>query len=507
MSNNKRLANNMFANLVAFGVQFGINILLTSYITETLGSEAYAFIPLSNNIASYATIITVAISSMASRFISIEFNQGNMEKANEYFNSVLIANVILAVFLTIPSVLVVVFSERILDVPIEFEMDVRITLGFALVGMLVSVLFSVYSNVYFVKNRLDIKAKNEIYGNIVRVFVLFLLFYFFKPHIYYATATTLLITLFYCFLNVYNTKKILPELSINTMKFRKRAVFTLLSSGIWNSINQLSSVLLSTLDLVLANVLVGAEESGVYAIAKTVPSFLQSLIAVVVAVFVPQFTILYAKKQKKELLKSIDFSVKILGATMTLPIAFLLVFGEQFFQIWVPTQNAVELQRLSMLTIIPAIVSAGINTLFNVFTVTNRLKVPSIVLLVSGVLNTVITGIMLKNTDMGVLVVPLVSCVILLIKNLTFTPIYAAHCLKEKWYVFYLPILKGIICTLSMVLICSVYKAFVPIKNWGGLILAGCVCSAFALCFNFFIVFDKNEKQKVVIYVKHRMMK
>ena len=84
----KRLAINMIANIVAFVVQFGINFLLTPYIVHTLGSEAYGFVQLSNNIISWVGILTVALNSMSGRFICIEINRQNTKKAKEYFNSV-----------------------------------------------------------------------------------------------------------------------------------------------------------------------------------------------------------------------------------------------------------------------------------------------------------------------------------------------------------------------------------------------------------------------------------
>ena len=502
--NSKRLAINMIANLIAFGVQFAINMFLTPYIIKHLGNEAYAFVPMSNNIASYASIITVALSSMSARFISVEYNRGNMKDANMYFNSVLVANVILALFLTIPSVLVVAFSGDILNIPEGLHIDVGITLGFALASMLVTVFFSVYSNVYFVKNRLDIKARNNIWGNVMKVLVLLLCFGFLPPRIYYITGTMFLVTLGCCMVSMYDTRRLLPEIKVGLSEFRKKAVITLLSCGIWNSVNQLSSVLLSALDLLLANVLVGASASGMYAVAKTVPNFIQSLLGVMVAVFIPEFTTLYAQERREELLQSINFSVKMLGATITLPIAFLLVFGEEFFRVWVPTQDAVMLQGLSVLTVIPLVVSGGINTLFNVFTVTNRLKIPSIVLLISGLMNTGTTVVLMKYTNLGVWSIPLVSCVILIVKNLTFTPVYAAHCLNEKWHVFYKAIFKSVICALCMTAVCVVYKMCVSVDGWFGLIAAAGICSLITLAINFMVVFDKKEKRRIKEYMKSK---
>ncbi|WP_152599321.1 oligosaccharide flippase family protein, partial [Bifidobacterium subtile] len=94
MGEKRQLAVNMIAGIISLGVQFGVSFVLTPYIVRTLGSEAYGFIPLANQIVGYTTIVTTALNSMASRFISIEMNRENTKQANIYFNSVLISNII-----------------------------------------------------------------------------------------------------------------------------------------------------------------------------------------------------------------------------------------------------------------------------------------------------------------------------------------------------------------------------------------------------------------------------
>ena len=135
MGNNKRLAINMIANVIAFGVQFGINFVLTPYIINTLGSEAYGFVPLANNFISYVNIITVALNSMASRFLTIEMSQGHTKQAQVYFNSVLMANTALALILAVPSVLFVLFIDKFMNVPAGLLTDVQLTFTYALLGM------------------------------------------------------------------------------------------------------------------------------------------------------------------------------------------------------------------------------------------------------------------------------------------------------------------------------------------------------------------------------------
>lgn len=498
MANNKRLAINMIANIIAFGVQFGINFFLTPYLIETLGSAAYGFVPLANNIIGYIGIITAALNSMAGRFISIEINQGDNKRANEYFNSVLAANTILAIVLAVPGALFVLLIDRMINVPASLLTDVQLTFAYALLGFEISLVLSVFGICFFVKNRMDLSAKRNIEGNIIRAVILVTLFVFLKPKIYFITATMLLVTAYTCAANWYYTKKITPELQIGKKYFSGSAIRILLSSGIWNSVNQLSIVLLTTLDLLLANIFFGALSTGQYSVVKTVPNFIQSIASVLVSVFVPQFVISYAKKRDGELLEEIDFSVKIMGFFMSIPIGFLLVFGLDFFSVWVPSQNAALLQGLSVLTLIPLVVTTSVNTIYNVYTVTNRLRIPALVWLIFGVINTVTVIVLAKSTSLGIWGIPIAACVWGLVRNLTFTPIYAAYCLKVKWFTFYKAIMRGMICVLSVVVLCALYRYFLgPQQSWAKLFVAGLVCSIIVSLANLIVVFTKDERQRL----------
>ena len=71
---------NIIASLVAFFVQFGISFFLSPYIVSRLGEEAYGFINLSNNFVSYASLLAVAVNSMASPITSIDIIEEILKK-------------------------------------------------------------------------------------------------------------------------------------------------------------------------------------------------------------------------------------------------------------------------------------------------------------------------------------------------------------------------------------------------------------------------------------------
>lgn len=498
MPSRKQLLINMAANALAFIVQFGVSFLLTPYIVRTLGSEAYGFIPLVNTVTGYASIITVALDSISARFITIEITRGNIGRANKYFNSVLVADSAIAFILLIPATFVILDIRRVFNVPFHLLFDVKLTFAFAFLSLILNLIFAVFSCCYYVKNRVDLSARRGIWGNLIRAVVLVGLFSLLKPNIYYVSLTMLFVTLYLICWNIYYSQKLTPELKINLGKASWSTTRRMLSTGIWNSVNQLSSTLLTGLDLVLANIFLGAVQSGEYALVKTVPNFIIQLVIVVLSAFVPEFNILFAKGILDNLLKSIFFSLKVMGYLVTLPIGFLIVFGREFFQAWVSGQDVNLLQALSILTLLPLIVTCGTESIAKVFTVTNRLRVPAIFTILIGVLNILIVVLLIKFTSIGIWSIPITSGISTILIQMFFTPLYGAYCLKVPWFTFYRSIFRSMLCFVTVTGTCAVYRFIFQPEGWLQLILAGVISCMVALSINSVLVFDKVDRKKIL---------
>ena len=86
MGDKKQLLVNMVASLVNFAVSVGIGLVLTPYIVRSIGAEAYGFIGLANTFVSYAQLLTIALNSVAGRFITVAYHEGDEAKANGYYS-------------------------------------------------------------------------------------------------------------------------------------------------------------------------------------------------------------------------------------------------------------------------------------------------------------------------------------------------------------------------------------------------------------------------------------
>lgn len=497
----KRLLINLISNIIAFIVQLGISFILTPIIVEKVGDAAYGFIGLANNFVNYATIFTILINSMASRFVTLELTKGNKEKANRYYASVLILDIIMSIFIAIVSSVIILHLEKIINIPKELNRDVKITFILAFINLILSINNTVFSIATFAKNRLDIDAIRNIICNIIKAIFLIIIFSICTPQIYYITIGTTIFTIIVLISNIIITKKIAPELSYDVKLFDKKCIKELTQSGIWNAINSFGKTLLTGLDLLIANIFIGAEAMGLLSIAKTIPISIENLLGTMANVFTPDFIILYSKNKIKELVESVDFSTKIIALIMIVPIAGFIVFGIEFFSLWLPSKTATEiiqLQVLSILSLAPYIISISNYTLFSLDIVTNNLKRPVIVTLVMSILSTITTLIVLKYTELGVYAVAGISSIFWAIKVLIFNTINAAINLKIKWYTFFRQFIKNLLCFGMILMMFYILKQFLILETWKNFIISVFSSGVLGYIIVFMVLLNKQEKTKIL---------
>ena len=84
MSEKKQTVVNLIAKIISYGATLLISFFLTPYLVEKLGKEAYSFYPIANNFVNYMGVITIALNSMASRFITIHLKSGLIHILYQY---------------------------------------------------------------------------------------------------------------------------------------------------------------------------------------------------------------------------------------------------------------------------------------------------------------------------------------------------------------------------------------------------------------------------------------
>lgn len=150
-------------------------------------------------------------------------------------------------------------------------------------------------------------------------------------------------------------------------------------------------------------------------------------------------------------------------------------------------------------------VSASIQVLYHVFLITKRVKLNSVIILLCGILTTTTVFVLLETTSLGIYAIVGTSMVFGILRNLVFTPIYAARCLKVKWYTFYGDILLGLVSIGAICLTSLPFQLFIQIDGWIKLFAVGMAAGILALAVNFLVVLRKGERKMVLDMIRKKL--
>lgn len=500
MKENKQLFINFIATFIAFAINALINFILSSYIVNSVSEEAYGFVQLANTFITYFTVITLAINSMASRFISIEYYKNNKKEANEYYSSTFWANVIVMI-VSIPILAIFILNlEKFIKISPNLISDVKILFAFLSANLFLGLLTTNLSISYYIKNKLYIQSIINSISYLIKAIILYILYIYFPPYVAFVGLATLFATTFIQSCGLFFKKKLIPEIKIGKLQWSK--VKVLIASGIWNSITRIGNILSEGLDLFITNLWLSAEAMGILAIVKIIPNIISSVLNNLVTIFMPSMTKTYAQESKEEFIKLIKKAMNFVGIFLNIPIVCIIVLGDILFKLWFPTQDAIILQVLSVISISQWIVVGPVSIMHNIFTVINKIKTNSILVCITGFLNVLLVFILLKYTNLGLYAVVGISCLLSILRNLLYTLPFSAKYIGSKWWTFFPEIVKAIISVMINTVLGLLMKTIINPNSWLTLFISGIVLCFVVVIINCIIFLDKDTKKNILTKFK-----
>lgn len=506
-SKNRQFAINMMASLITFAVGLGIRFGLTPYIVRTIGPEAYGFIGLSANILTYTSLITIALNSMVGRFITIKYCEGNIDEANKYYASVFLSNIVLAFVITFVVSLCIIWLEYLINIPEKLVFDVKLLFALMAINNIIGLLAGTWTIATFIKNRLDLSNVRTIIGNVIKALSLILLFSFFKPHVWYLGLAGMFLTIYTAFANYRFTSVLTPELGVKKENFDFGKIVELLKSGVWSLISRLGEILGQGFDLLLANLYIGMIEMGYFAITKNVPVLILGLFQSISAVFAPTMTRYFAEKKHDELLNECHKSIRILSFFTAIPLTCLYVYGDSFYRLWLPTENSSDLIFLTVLGTFALPYTLPLESFWNIFTITNKLKYSTLFMLGNNVavfLIVFVSMYIVESSEMRLFVLAGTRSFCGIIRGFVFLPMYGAHCLLLPKTTFYKNLFKALAYFIICLLICFGIKYFFEPNSWGQLILAFSLVTIVCVITGMYIVLSKFDRTYLLNKIKEK---
>lgn len=476
-----QMTKNISMNLFAFIAQFIINFYIAPKIVSGVGTEAYGFIGLANDFTSYASVITTVFNSVAARFIATAYYNEDYEKASGYFNSLIMANLIMAGIFGLIGIALVPNLDYILEIPEDILFDVKLTFALVFGAYVLNVATTVFTTATFVSNRTDMQGVRNIIQQVIRFGVIIIFLNFISIKLYWVSLATLIAYVVVAIWNISLTKVLTPNIKISLKKYAKKSyVFTLAKSGGWMAFTNLSNILMSGLDLIITNLFIGAAEMGLLSVARSFSNQFSSVISTIAPLFTPVFVAFFAKNQISDLVDSVKKSIVTMALILFVPLCGFIVFSTEFYTLWQTSLKTEEIRIvtvLSTVTIIQSFFNATTATMAQLSVVVNKLKLPVFVSFGCGLANVALVFILLNCTSLGVYAIVISSTVIMVLRYVLFNSLYAAWCLGQPKTTFIWTTIKTWLSIPFLIAFMCGVKYLLPVSTWGDLILDAVICA------------------------------
>lgn len=426
---------NIVSNLANTFAQAVISLWYTPFLIGHLGIAAFGIVPLVNSITSYVSLATSSFTSAVSRYLTIDLAKRDVRAANATFNTAFFG--VAAVVLVLTPVILgfsLVFPN-VFHVPPGVETDARVQFLLVATSFLIFVVISNFSISAYAHSKFLIMNIVSIASLLTRVGLVVILFSLFSARLWHVGAGYFAAALVVLVGQVFLWRKLTPELHIQPKYFDRSRLRSLLSTGGWFTAERMGTMLLTNTNLLVVNLAFDATATGSYGSLLQLPTLINSMGIATLTVLWPVMFKKYADDDWGGLQRITSQAIKFVGLLTALPAGLLCGFSRPFLSTWLGP----SFQHLDVLLVLMVFhLSTGLSIipLGYVENAYNRVRWPGIVTILTGVFNVGLAILLARWGKWGILGVALAAAISTLLRSVLFMPLYNAHIMRLRWWVF-----------------------------------------------------------------------
>lgn len=448
----KEFSRNLTSNLASFIISFLVGLLIVPFYIDTLGLAAYGIIPLATSFTSYVMLVLVSLNAAISRFLTIHLQKSDLAGATQIFNTALITIIALILLFAPVAVVIAWFAPEYFNITDLERSGVFLLFALIFLSSFVSALRSPFSAVLYAFNKVHYNNYISITYTLTSIGIIVALFFIQTPSVYYVGLAYLLSAIFSLILTIILSRKVYDKILISVSYFSKRRFSEITDLAKWILVDQIGTLLLLQLSLIIVNREFGTATGGEYAIVLVFFNLLWSITGLITSVFSPMYYTYYARRLFTAIHTLSVISVKCIGLVMALPIALICIFSPHLLTIWVG-EEFVHLSGLIWVLLIPLTTILSVRSLITSYAAYNQVRMPAIVTIISGILNLVLALTLPYIYNLGMYGIALAFIIALSLRNTVFIPWYAAKVQGVALTTFYMPAIPGTLAYFALVII------------------------------------------------------
>lgn len=487
---------NVRANAVLLALQTGMGLWFAPYLIKNLGVAVYGLLPLANSVASYMSVLEFSVRGSLSRELSRAFATGGSHARRVVFNTALWASVALAAVLSPVALAVAMSAPALFSVPAGYEDAARILFGAILLMYLVGMVRSILTTVPFTRNRFDLLNVTPMSEIIVRVVVVVAMFALAKPRIEWVAVSLVVSGAIATIVALRLNRIVAPGLNMDVRAFDLSVLRRMWGTSSWMMVNQVGTLLFLSIDVVVVNVMLGADASGRYGSLLIWSVFLRSLAGAVSSAVTPVALRKHALGDHAGLARVMSESIGLLGMAIALPVGALTGFAAPVLTIWLGPEFA-GLSVLLIAQVFHLSLNLAVLPLFSVQLAAGRVQIPGIVTLCGGLVN-VMLAVSLVTFGRNGLGVALAGALVLTLKNALFTTVYTAHIQGVSWKPYVVALSKGALVALAVFAVSRASLELSVPQGWIGLGTQGVLVVGLCAALVYSLMLTRAQRQVVL---------
>jgi len=445
-------SRNLIANSILFLINILIGLLIVPFYIDTLGLAAYGIIPLATSFTSYVMLILVSLNGAISRFLTINIQRSNVKGATTIFNTSLFS--IIALLLIFAPIVVVIawFTPDFFNIPDIERYSVFFLFTLIFFASLINALQSPFSAILYSLNKIHYINYIDIIRTLLSTGLIIALLFTLTPSVYYVGIAYFCSALFSLFLTIILSRRVYDKIQISANYFSKDQFFEIATFTKWILVDQVGTLLLYQLSLIIVNKQLGTAAGGEYAMVLIFFNLLWAITGLITSVLSPMYFTYFARGLFSSIHKLSIISVKCVGLVMALPIALICVFSPQLFTLWVGESFA-HLSLLLWILLPPLTVIVACRPLILSYIAYNKVRLPAIFTIGAGIINLILAVILTNFYGFGEYGIAFAFIFALLLRNVIFVPWYAAKVQGVHPAELFRPVIPSVFAYLGLVIV------------------------------------------------------
>jgi O-antigen/teichoic acid export membrane protein len=473
----QQVRRNTFASVTYFITNAAIALWLVPYLINRIGVDGYGLVVLGLSLTAYVNLAAGSVNASISRFLTVDINRGEFDRANETFNTALFG-ALLGAGIVLP--LLWIFGANvasIVSIPERYSDSAALFVILLVSAFISTFLRNIFTVPAFARNRLDLIYLCQGIDLLVRILVLVTLMSLLVPDVWYVGAGVLSGALAAFAFSVLIWRLLAPYLTLSTSSIRRSRLSELFTMSSWVMVNSTGALLFLNVDLIVANQFLGTEAAGPFGAILQIVIALRSAAGLLAGIVAPLLFARYAVGKFDELESLLKRSMRYLGIALAGPIGIVCAWSGEFLTLWLGPEFA-HLKWIIWITTVHLAANLACRPLFFLQQAANRVKNPAIVTLALGFLHVALSIALAWGLGLGLYGIAISGALTLTAKNCIYTVFNAATILDQPSRTFLMPIVVTVLATVLAVALGKFALMFTEIASWTTLILAA-VTTAF----------------------------